>query len=80
MKLVPKNEVRIEYVGVPRLDHERVQELYSKIQSKLIDASDATTKVEMVLVSRHLERIGDLLCKIGARIVFVDEGRRVWIK
>ena len=50
MKLVPKSEVRIEYVGVPRLDHERVQELYSKIQSKLIDASDATTEVEMVLV------------------------------
>ena len=50
MKLVPKSEVRIEYVGVPRLDHERVQELYSKIQSKLIDASDVTTKVEMVLV------------------------------
>jgi len=48
MKLVPKSEVRIEYVGVPRLDHERVQELYSKIQLKLIDASDATTKVEMV--------------------------------
>ena len=32
MKLVPKNEVRIEYIGVPRLDYERVQELYSKIQ------------------------------------------------
>jgi len=50
MKLIPKSEVRIEYVGVPRLDYERVQELYSKIQSKLIDTSDATTKVEMVLV------------------------------
>ncbi len=50
MKLVPKSEVIIEYVGVPRLDYERVQELYSKIQSKLIDASGAATKVEMVLV------------------------------
>ena len=50
MKLVPKNEVRIEYVGVPRLDHEQVQELYSKIQSKLIDASGSTKKVEMVTV------------------------------
>ena len=50
MKLVPKSEVRIEYVGVPRLDHERVKELYAKIESKLIDASDAITKVEMVSV------------------------------
>ncbi len=50
MKLIPKNEVRIEYVGIPRLDHERVQELYSKIQSKLIDASGAEKKIEMVAV------------------------------
>ena len=51
MKLVPKNEVKIEYVGVPRLDHERVQELYSIIQSKLFDdASDFAKKEEMVKV------------------------------
>ena len=50
MKLVPKSEVIIEYVGVPRLDYERVQELYSKIQSKLIDAYGTAIKAEMVLV------------------------------
>ena len=50
MKLVPKNEVRIEYIGVPRLDYERVQELYSKIQSKLIDVSGVAKKIEMVSV------------------------------
>ena len=51
MKLVPKNEVKIEYVGVPRLDHERVQELYSIIQSKLFDdVSGFAKKVEMVKV------------------------------
>ena len=51
MKLVPKNEVKIEYVGVPRLDHERVQELYSIIQSKLFDdVSGFAKKVEMVKI------------------------------
>ena len=50
MKLVPKNEVKIEYIGVPRLDHERIQELYAKIQSKLIDASGSVKKLELVTV------------------------------
>jgi phosphate transport system protein len=48
--------------------------------SKLNTLEREAEEVKMVLVSRHLERIGDLLCKIGARIVFVDEDRRVWIK
>jgi len=37
-------------------------------------------KVEPVLVARHLERIGDILGKIGSAIVFVESGKRVWIK
>ncbi len=36
--------------------------------------------VEPVLVARHLERIGDILGKIGSAIVFVESGKRVWIK
>ncbi len=36
--------------------------------------------VDWVLTARHLERIGDLLGKVGARIIFIEEGRRVWIK
>lgn len=36
--------------------------------------------VENVLVARHLERIGDILGKIGSAIVFIREGRRIWIK
>lgn len=36
--------------------------------------------VDMVLVARHFERIADLLSKIGSRLIFIEEGRRVWIK
>ena len=60
MKLVPKNEVRIEYVGVPRLDHERVKELYAKIESKLIDTSDVITKIEMVSVEGGCFNMGSV--------------------
>ena len=35
---------------------------------------------DVVLVARHLERIADLLSKVGARLIFIEEGRRVWIK
>jgi len=58
MKLIPKSEVRIEYIGVPRLDHEQVRELYAKIQTKLIDASDAVGEVEMVPVEGGCFKMG----------------------
>jgi len=58
MTLIPKNLVRIEYVGVPRLDHEMVQELYAKIQSKLIDASTEVKKAEMMTVKGGCFKMG----------------------
>jgi len=42
--------------------------------------SERCYSVDWVITARHLERIGDLLGKIGARIIFIEEGRRVWIK
>lgn len=37
-------------------------------------------KVEPVLVARHLERMGDILGKIGSSLVFIESGKRIWIK
>jgi len=37
-------------------------------------------KVEHVLVARHLERMGDILGKIGSSLVFIESGKRIWIK
>ncbi|ADB57173.1 phosphate signaling complex PhoU family protein [Archaeoglobus profundus] len=37
-------------------------------------------KVEPVLVARHLERMGDILGKIGSTVVFIESGKRIWIK
>ncbi|AKG90869.1 Phosphate uptake regulator [Geoglobus ahangari] len=36
--------------------------------------------LSIVFSATHLERIGDILSKNGARIIFIEEGRRVWIK
>jgi len=53
-----------------------IDEYYDRALSHLKKKCD----VETVLVARHLERIGDLLGKIGAGIVFMEKGRRIWIK
>ena len=58
MKLIPKNQVRIEYIGVPRLDHEMVQELYARIQMKLIDAAGKVAAVEMVPIEGGCFKMG----------------------
>ena len=57
MELVPQSEVRIEYIGVPRIVHEQTQELYDKIQRQLIAASGGK-KEEMVEVEGGCFKMG----------------------
>ncbi len=64
---------------------ERLWELDDVVDRNYVEAIDEMNEkgicsVDMVLTARHLERIGDLLGKVGARIIFIEEGRRVWIK
>ncbi len=64
---------------------ERLWELDDIVDRNYVEAIDEMNEkgicsVDMVLTVRHLERIGDLLGKVGARIIFIEEGRRVWIK
>ena len=58
MELVPQSQVRIEYVGVPRIIHEQTQELYDKIQRQLIAAFDGGKKGEMVEVGGDCFNMG----------------------
>lgn len=36
--------------------------------------------VDFIFVARNLERIGDIAAKTGSRIIYMNEGKRVWIK
>ena len=58
MELVPQSQVRIEYIGVPRIIHEQTQELYDKIQRQLIAAFDGGKKGEMVEVGGDCFNMG----------------------
>ncbi len=58
MKLIPKSQVKIVPVGVPRLDHERVSEIYAIVQSKLISASGKPEAVEMLPIKGGCFKMG----------------------
>lgn len=56
---------------------DRIDEIYIEV---LEEIERDFRCVEEVLATRHIERIGDLLCKIATRIVYIREGKWVWIK
>jgi len=66
----------------------KLMELDNKIDNDFVDVIESLkTKnplsdemVDTILTSKYLERIGDILTKTGSRYIFVEEGRRVWIK
>lgn len=66
------------------LDDE-IDALYVQIYNELLtfmlkDAATIDDATDLLFVARYLERIGDITCKVGSKIVFMVEGKRVWIK
>lgn len=62
-----------------------IDALYHQLYTELLNfmINDTTTiddATDLLFVARYLERIGDITCKIGSMIVFMLEGKRVWIK
>jgi phosphate transport system protein len=59
-------------------------ELDDKVDEAYINTMDEIEEdfrcIDEVLSARHIERVGDLLEKIATRIVYVREGKWVWIK
>jgi phosphate transport system protein len=57
------------------------QQLYTELLNFMInDTTTIDDATDLLFVTRYLERIGDITCKIGSMIVFMQEGKRVWIK
>lgn len=62
-----------------------LDDLYTQIYNELIsfmvrDPRKIDDATDLLFVARYLERIGDIAAKTGARIVYMVEGRRVWVK
>ena len=50
VKIFPKSQVHIKYVGIPRIIRERVVELQEKVKKKMIASTQAGGPVEMVIL------------------------------
>ncbi|MDF1558504.1 MAG: phosphate signaling complex protein PhoU [ANME-2 cluster archaeon] len=64
---------------------DEIDALYVQIYNELLtfmlkDAATIDDATDLLFVARYLERIGDITCKVGSKIVFMVEGKRVWIK
>jgi len=73
--------LREELIGLDdQVDRYYVESIDSIVSTAKQNPKLVEDMVDMVLIARHLERIADLLSKVGARLIFIEEGRRVWIK
>lgn len=57
------------------------KEAYAKLKKTAVEnPSLVDDVVDFLFVARNLERIGDIAAKTGSRIIYMNEGKRVWIK
>ncbi len=59
---------------------DRLDTLKEEVIDDLLGSELTHESLSILLSAIHFERIGDILSKNGARIIFINEGRRVWIK
>ena len=59
---------------------DKLDMLKQEIIDDLLGGELNQENLSILLSAIHFERIGDILSKNGARIIFINEGRRVWIK
>jgi len=58
IKLLPKSQVKIRYLGIPRVIRERVVELREKVKKKIIANTQAGESVEMVTLKEGCFEMG----------------------
>ncbi len=58
----------------------RLDTFVDDIYVETMEIIEKKCNVNSVLTARHIERIGDLIAKVGSWLIFVEEGRRIWVK
>ena len=62
---------------VDSLFKETIKKFVSKIQKEADSKKQAKQIAEGLMMVRHLERIGDHICNIAERLVYIDTGKRL---
>ncbi|MFH1774422.1 MAG: phosphate signaling complex protein PhoU [Methanobacteriota archaeon] len=62
-----------------------IDSLYQQVYNELLtfmmkDPRSIDDATDLLFVAIYLERIGDIVAKTGARVIYMVEGKRVWIK
>jgi len=90
-KMLEIIETAFEKHEIDKID-EKLTELDTKVDNKYNEIKEqlakyvakkctkARTVFDMLLSIRYLERIGDIIAKMGARLIFIEENRIVFIK
>ncbi len=58
-------------------------DVLDKINRKILEENmerKVKEAIDTIIAAKHFERIGDILSKNGSRIIYIEEGKRVWIK
>lgn len=58
-------------------------DVLDKINKKILEENmekKVKEAIDTIIAAKHFERIGDILSKNGSRIIYIKEGKRVWIK
>ncbi|ADC65131.1 phosphate uptake regulator, PhoU [Ferroglobus placidus DSM 10642] len=58
-------------------------DVLDKINKKILEENmekKVKEAIDTIIAAKHFERIGDILSKNGSRIIYIEEGKRVWIK
>lgn len=72
-----KEELEKLDTEVDKLYNEGLKEVLKQL-SDCVGEPESLIRVTLIL--RHLERIGDIVAKAGARIIYIEEGRHVLVK
>jgi phosphate transport system protein len=64
---------------------DEIDALYEQIYNELLtfmmkDPRTIDDATDLIFVARYLERMGDIVCTVGSRLIYMLEGKRVWIK
>ena len=64
---------------------DQIDALYGQIYNELVsfmvkDPKTVDDATNLLFVARYLERMGDIVCKTAAVLVYMIEGKRIWIK
>ena len=64
---------------------DNIDDIYNDIYGRIVSIVHENPKsfddaILFLMIAQTLERIGDIACKMANRIIYIVEGKRVWLR